>query len=436
MYLEQRRRTWYALHSIPPKARAIIGKDRFVKSLGTDSRQEAERRASTLEPKWRAQIQRALASDPDGLEREFGLWRQRIEEAESEADREEQKGLLVDELERRDREAARRQGIDPYDLEAVRETAEHADNVEAYRYATGQKVPTDERLEEYLSSLEGFRKPKTIKMRRGVLQRLTERMPYLDEVTGDAVQRYVNERMRNGTGVETVKREQGEYKDYWRYLRSLNLVPKDHKPFDDLYFPNPSTKRDRRWIGFTRAEAVQLLHVAERKRADKNLPDLIRLCMFTGARIGELSHLKVDDVDNGFLVIRDAKTPAGIRDVPIHPTLQPVVDRLVADSGDGYLLPHEAADEYGDRSTNPSKRFGHLKRKLGFSRQHVFHSLRRTVTTCLVNAGVLEAQADDITGHESPGMSYGYYSDGSWRETTRAAIVKLEYPDLAVSDMG
>ena len=99
------------------------------------------------------------------------------------------------------------------------------------------------------------------------------------------------------------------------------------------------------------------------------------------------------------------------------------------------MLANEAPDEYGDRSTNISKRFGHLKRKEKFSRQHVFHSLRRTVTTCLVNAGVLEAQTDDITGHESPGMSYGYYSDGSWRETMRAAIVKLDYPDLEPGDM-
>lgn len=435
MYLEKRHRIWHALHSIPLKAREALGKDRFCKSLGTDSKREAHRRAATLEPEWRRRINEVLSDNPDQLQRDYGHWRRSIMHAESDEDRELAVHLLGDELIDKVYHAARRAGVSMEDKDAVQDLPEYAEARDAYLYATGQKVSTTKQLDAYLSSLEGNRKKKTIDMRRGTLTRLGERMPYLDDITGDNVQRYINDRMANGASVSTIDRERGEWRDYWRYLRSLKLVDRDRAPFEDLYLPRVSTKRQNRWIGFTPAESVKLLRVAEEKRNDKNLADLIRLCMFTGARIGELAHLTVDDIDDGFLIIRDSKTVAGIRDVPIHPRLEPVVERLKNDTKDGYLLTREKPDEYGDRSTNISKRFGHLKRKLGHGRRYVFHSLRRTVTTGLVNAGVLEAQADDITGHATPGMTYGYYSDGSSRATTAAAIAKLDYPELADDDM-
>jgi hypothetical protein len=59
-------------------------------------------------------------------------------------------------------------------------------------------------------------------------------------------------------------------------------------------------------------------------------------------------------------------------------------------STDGYVLSGLRANKYGDRSGAASKRLIRLKRALRFGKQHVFHSIRKTVATQFENALVLE----------------------------------------------
>jgi hypothetical protein len=63
MYLALRHRTWWALHSIPLDAQAVLGRRRFAQSLMTADRAVAEDRAALLEPRWRALIARILKSE-------------------------------------------------------------------------------------------------------------------------------------------------------------------------------------------------------------------------------------------------------------------------------------------------------------------------------------------------------------------------------------
>ena len=53
---------------------------------------------------------------------------------------------------------------------------------------------------------------------------------------------------------------------------------------------------------------------------------------------------------NDHLDIQDAKTPVGIRQVPIHSKLAPTVRRLVKNSTDRYLLSGLTFNKFGDRS--------------------------------------------------------------------------------------
>ena len=73
---------------------------------------------------------------------------------------------------------------------------------------------------------------------------------------------------------------------------------------------------------------------------DTVLADLITLGLYTGARIEELCRLKVDDIitedNHRALRIAKSKTQAGTRTVPLHPAITVLVDRLAADSKDGY----------------------------------------------------------------------------------------------------
>ena len=149
--------------------------------------------------------------------------------------------------------------------------------------------------------------------------------------------------------------------------------------------------------------------------------------MWTGARIEELCSLKVSDVKGDWFEITDAKTDAGCRKVPIHSKLKLEIKRMIDGRCDGFVIKGLTENKYGDRSNAVGKRFGRLKADMSFDGRYVFHSIRKTVTTILDNAGVPENTTADLVGHDKPSMTYGRYSDGSFLRTLKEAVELLTY---------
>ena len=92
-----------------------------------------------------------------------------------------------------------------------------------------------------------------------------------------------------------------------------------------------------------------------------------------------------------------------------------------------YLLSKLTKNKYGDRSNAIGKRFGRLKTKQNFSSRYVFHSIRKTFTTILENAGIGENLAADIVGHEKPRITFGLFSGGASLDVMKEAIKKVSY---------
>ena len=176
-------------------------------------------------------------------------------------------------------------------------------------------------------------------------------------------------------------------------------------------------------------EDICKLHAAASIGGHASLADLILLGTYTGARIEELCQLKVEHViePDGIksFDIVDSKTAAGIRSVPIHPALATLVDRLVVQSKDGYLVPSDSKNKYGIRSDALSKAFGRLKEAQGFGSQHVFHSIRKTVVTQLHRADVRSELIAELIGHETGTVTFDIYSQGATTAQKLEAISKL-----------
>ncbi|TPE50851.1 hypothetical protein FJM67_09785 [Maribrevibacterium harenarium] len=103
--------------------------------------------------------------------------------------------------------------------------------------------------------------------------------------------------------------------------------------------------------------------------------------------------------------------------------------QLLDESTDGYLMSGLSAPKSsGERSSAIGKRFGRLKKRLGFDESKVFHSIRKTVATLLENANVPENLAAEIVGHEHGSLTYGLYSGGYSYDEKLNAISKIEYP--------
>lgn len=431
MYLQRRRRLWYALHDIPRNVQAAIGKPRFVKSLGTESKQEAQRRATVLEHQWRTEIELARRAKGDQAVADWEAlqWRQAWRAAKTDEVREHLRDHIADlARDRADRAASKLGYVDEReagydDVSGVIEAERFAD------VALGNLVRTNEHLEDFLATLSGAVGEKTIDMRRTTIRRFSTKFPSLADVVGKDVQQWADGLVAAGRARATVQRALSDVRGYWDYLKRIEVVPQDRKPLDGLRIKKASAKfvAANKRPAFAPPDVVRLYRAAQAK-CDQPLADLIWLAMWTGARIEELCALPVAKVGNGSLSIEDAKTLAGWRNIPIHPRLAAEVERMVQESKDGHLLSGLSLNKYGDRSNAIGKRFGHLKTRLGFPRNLVFHSIRHTVATILDDAGVGQNVIAAILGHERPGFTLKTYSAAELAKLKCDAIRLIDYP--------
>ena len=63
---------------------------------------------------------------------------------------------------------------------------------------------------------------------------------------------------------------------------------------------------------------------------------------------------------------------------------------------------------------------------MGYGKQHVFHSIRKTAATVFEQAAVPKGVTADIIGHEKQTMTYGLYSGGTSVKQRQEAIVEFE----------
>jgi integrase len=184
-------------------------------------------------------------------------------------------------------------------------------------------------------------------------------------------------------------------------------------------------------------DQIAKLHAGAIEAGNTPLADLILIGAYTGFRIEEICQLKTEHVvyPDGIqsLNIVTGKNKSAVRTVPVHPSLKPVVDHLVADSKDTYLIPVTTENRYNKRSHALSKAFGLLRTRLGFGSLHVFHGLRNTFVTALVRADIADALIKELTGHETHTVTHDIYSKGASNKQKLKAISKLPVIPTTVS---
>ena len=182
---------------------------------------------------------------------------------------------------------------------------------------------------------------------------------------------------------------------------------------------------------------IAALYVNTAKKDGYNmLPELIPLGMYTGCRIEELCALKLEDVGPDYFSIQDGKTQASKRRLPIHSAIKQMVERLVQYSKDGYLLSGLSSKNlYNYQSAAINKKFGYLKKSMGFSdRKHTFHSFRATLITRLMNAKANSTLSEKFVGHKIQDLTWGSYAgEADWDK--KVEILELvTYPRLKPED--
>jgi integrase len=405
-FIQKRRNLYYARLRVPDDLKAHFKKTVLLKSLGTANKEEAQTRAYAVICRWRTQIKAARGS--------------------------------IDAIEKlaADIRVTPNPGDEPHPdfgmtgkdwaIENIADRlGSEEDEIRFRNIAMGRKTPFNTFLDRFLNDWDV--KDKTKDMAASVINDLNKRFYSIESIKRPEVIALVREDKSSNS---TKSKNYGFARQYWKYLEDLGVVDGTvRNPFSELGFKSSSKKSKAiHRQAFTKKD-VETIYQKASERNDHILADLIALATYTGARIDELCELRVDDVvtEGGVqsLSIKDSKTQAGIRKVPVHPKIKPLVKRLVKDTNDEYLVTDQSENKYGSRSNAIGKRFGRLKTSLGYGEEFVFHSIRKTVVTLLENAGISEGVTADIVGHEKKTMTYGLYSAGTSDKKKLEAIKGL-----------
>jgi integrase len=243
----------------------------------------------------------------------------------------------------------------------------------AHRVFAGEPVTLlSAQAEAHLAEIAGSIRRTTLASKQKALAALRHWLGADVEVTAvtrKVAGRYLTDSlMKRQRAARTTKTELSHVSSCWNWMLARGVV--EVNPWLRMGSSLPSYKRGkeaprRPW---TDAELVTLL-----KGTPTNDPmwALSALALYTGARIEELCSLKIADVDDGTLRVREGKSAAAVRTVPLHPVIAPLVKRLVANATDGWLVPGLlTGGQDARRSAGMSKRFGY----------HLRHGLKLTDT--------------------------------------------------------
>lgn len=140
-------------------------------------------------------------------------------------------------------------------------------------------------------------------------------------------------------------------------------------------------------------------------KINNDMAHVILFLIYTGLRAGEYCGLTENDIENGIIHVRAAKTPAGIRDIPLSDKAQKVLT----------LSKWRTYD-------NMKYYFTLFREEHGFN--HTFHDTRHSCVSMLTNAGVDERIIQAIVGHRGNNVTEQVYTHISM-DVMREALNKI-----------
>lgn len=330
-HIEQRANLCYATLTIPADVRYVLGKMKFLQSTQTANKLEAIRRARALVDGWKLEISKARGKLPNPKDT---FW----------------------ETLRRDYPTSDDEGVQFAIEDAAKQAASKIKDPEQasqlYKFATNQVGTLLAPLvDEWNSSQRGAQKSIDQKFRD--MKRLTDHFVSLEALQPKRIKAWTDSLLSEGVTSSSFVRIGVGCRSLWAYLQNSGTVPMEAADPSVGSFKlalRAAVKTDTgRPGGSYTVEQLTMIYVVATAKRDQPLVDLIALGGYTGCRIEELGRLIKETCTGGMFDIRDSKTNVGIRQVPIHPALRPLVARMLEASKDGYLILSTAENQYGIR---------------------------------------------------------------------------------------
>lgn len=157
---------------------------------------------------------------------------------------------------------------------------------------------------------------------------------------------------------------------------------------------------------FTARQIGKLWKSAEEVKGVKDVLILI----YTGMRAGEYISLAAGDVNlrQQYINIKKSKTLAGIRKIPIHKKILPILSERKAK---GAVCPCGNYESF-------RRLFDHAMKEMKM--HHTPHECRHTLATMLDRAGANETAVKMILGHARTGVTKGVYTHKTLADLRKA----------------
>jgi len=187
-------------------------------------------------------------------------------------------------------------------------------------------------------------------------------------------------------------------------------------------------RKDNRRIRFlTKDEAIKLLD--ELKKRSQRTYEMSFLSLYTGMRFGEIASLTWQDIDfdNGIIYIKDPKNRKGRVAYMIEEVKEFLLNKKQNSDTNSLIF----STKNNDKMTAITNSFKHAVNMLGLNNgitdprdKVVFHTIRHTFASWLVQAGTPLYTVKELLGHKSIAMTerYSHLAENTMRE----AVKKLE----------
>ena len=185
----------------------------------------------------------------------------------------------------------------------------------------------------------------------------------------------------------------------------------------------------------------------DQQKKDPDYANAVLLGLFTGCRIGEITNLqtnqfKITPTGIRYITIRDSKTSAGIREIPLHPFAYKLVSDFIESKNEKIF---KYIEKEGKGTGNAvGKKFARNLIDAKIDRPKlVFHSLRKFVNNEFMKNGVNIETRCQIIGHELDNVNVSTYTNKINIEELAAAafptfelIYSLVTPPPELPDLG
>lgn len=227
------------------------------------------------------------------------------------------------------------------------------------------------------------------------------------DITIDDLQRIIDQDEADGLSMSSIDNDHILMRALYRYLLERDVVAKDYSAFVEL--PRVEAKHEKGAL-----DDLQLHKLEKLAAAGVPWADTVLILCYTGMRINEFLALTPFCYDrDSHCITGGSKTDAGRdRIIPVHPKIQPYLDRWLADGCDTII----------HRDAKPVRAHWYRKHPFRAIMEQIGadgatpHWCRHTFISRARMAGVDELAIKRIVGHSTKGdVTAGYtHLDSTW----------------------